>query len=210
MFRGKVQIYSRCRERWMVCEKRDRRFVPWERFPKFGDPALRNSSSNGRHPRTDSRQRSASLRLPNFEPLKRTLVAHVLPARRRMYATARLLRSEPTTKTTAVGLRLLSYHKKDDKNCRQVSSMIQSRIAKAHWASSGNSPYPCAEAMKGWNGSLPLGSRRSSGSLRRHLRGSLHRHPHRRGTPRSRLRGIPRPRVVQMRGSLWTQTELLC
>ena len=199
MFRGKVQIYSRCRERWIVCEKRERRFVPSERFPKSGDPAQKNSSSNGLHLRTDCLQKSASRCLPNFDPLKRTLLAHARRPSRQRNATARLLLCDSATKMTAVGFRLPSCHR-SDKHCRQVSSMIQSRIAKARWASSANSPYPYAEATKCPNGSLPLGSRRSSGSLRPHLRGNLRRH----------LRGPHHHRVVQMRGLPWTQTELLC
>src|SRR5258705_4104158 len=197
-FRGKVQIYSRRRERWILCERREQHFVPSERFPKSGDPAQKNSSSNGLHQRADSRQKSASRCLPNFAPLQRTLLAHVPRPSRQRNATARLPLCDSATKMTAVGFRLPSCHK-SDKHCRQVLSMIQSRIAKACWASNANSPPPYAEAMKCPNGSLPLGSRRSSGSLHPHLRGNLRRH----------LRGPHHHRVVQMRGLPWTQTELL-
>ncbi len=147
----------------------------------------------------------------SFVPGTRAPLKRVLRQVRQRNATAHPPKLAAVRKTPGAGLPQLNRHR-DDKHSHQALPMIQSRTAETRWASTANSPRPCAGAMKDWNGSCPPMSRRSCGNPLRRLRGSLHRYP--RESPRRPLReshhqAILR-RVVQKQGSLRTQTKLPC
>src|SRR6266581_1099482 len=196
---------------WIARETGERRFVPSERFPKCCDPAQRSSSSSEPHPKAGSRQMFASPCPQIFVPGMRAPLKRVLRQVRQRNATAHPPKLAAVRKTPGAGLPLLNRHR-DDKHCHQVLPMIQSRTVETRWASTANSPRPCAGAMKDSNGSRPPMSRRSCGNPLRRLRGSLHRYPREsllRPLSESHHQAILRP-VVQKPGSLRTQTKLPC